>query len=119
MAIERFYQQYIDNHGIIRRWIPEKTPTTTGEYTVVWTYAGVIDGVINQNSTREIEELQQLNLEADYKLFCAVKYEYDINNDDILEAEGEYYRVVGANKNTIKRDHHLRIYLKRTRLDKY
>jgi hypothetical protein len=78
--------------------IEEETPTTY-----------IIRGVINQAGSSELEYARARNIDIDYKAYLEVS---DITNaiakDDYING----YRVASEPKNTIERNHHLKVLLK-------
>ena len=72
-------------------------------------------GAINQANAKEVQQAMQFNIEADFKMYCDVTE--DINHNDIIIDDGKKYRVVGSNKNTMKRNHHFKIMLKYIGID--
>lgn len=109
MAIENYY------HDIAKVTQDAATEDGRGGKTYTWSES-IFQGAINQASSREIEQANRLSIEADYKLYCSVNE--DINNNDLVKDGTEYYRVVSKPKNTLKRNHHHKILLKYTSLDK-
>ena len=78
--------------------IEEETPTTH-----------IIKGVINQAGSKELEYARARNIDVDYKAYLEVS---DITN---AIAKNDYingYRVASEPKNTMERNHHLKVLLK-------
>jgi head-tail adaptor len=94
-----------------------KTATSNGRggSTYAWAKSSTIQGLINQASSREIEAAAKLDIHADYKLYCGVSVALD--STKLLYYGGEYYRVVSKPKNTVNRNHHLKILLKQVSSD--
>ncbi len=68
-----------------------------------------IQGLINQAGAGEIEYANARNIEVDHKAYVEVTATTEsIKKDDKLDG----YRVVTIPKNTVYRDHHLKILLK-------
>lgn len=109
MAIEDYY-------GPIEKLKNSKTPNGRGGFTYVWVKDFDFQGLINQATSREIEMANKSGIEADYKLYCSV--DTDIDNNDLLKKNDEYYRIVSKPKNTVNRNHHFKILLKNISLDK-
>lgn len=89
-----------------------RTANGRGGFSTVWAMSSEFEGVINQASSREVEAAAKLDIKADYKLFCPVGTV--LSNKKLLYYDGNYYRIVSEPKNTVGRDHHYKIFLKRT-----
>lgn len=92
-----------------------KTPNGRGGNVLSWTKESEFQGLINQASSREVEAAARIDLTVDYKLYCATSV--SLTNDKLLYYNSEYYRIVGAPKNTVERGHHYKTMLKKTELD--
>jgi hypothetical protein len=101
MAIERFYGDLtltqttvtVNDYGVE---VEAETTTT-------------IQGVINQAGSSEIEYANARNIDVDYKAYVEVTATtLSIDKGDMIDN----YRVASKPKNTIGRDHHLKILLK-------
>lgn len=101
MAIERFYNDLtlskielvVNDFGI-----EEETEVTK-----------TIQGAINQASGKEIEYAMARNIDVDYKAYVEVtETTLSISKDDYING----YRVTSTPKNTMSRNHHLKILLK-------
>lgn len=69
-------------------------------------------GAINQNSSKERAMAQQLGFDTDYKLFYPTSV--TIPGTAIISDGTNRYKIVGEPKNTMSRNHHYRLYLKKT-----
>ena len=101
MAIERFYKDLQLT----------KTTLTVNEYGVEieTTINHTIKGVINQAGSSEIEYAKARNIDVDYKAYVEVtELTKSITKDDRIDG----YRVASDPKNTMDRNHHLKILLK-------
>ncbi len=108
MAIQDYYKsiQVVSRQG---------TPNGRGGTNYIWIVDGEILGLINQMTSREKEAAQKLDIEADYKLFTDVGNQLD--NNKLLLYNNEYYRIVSEPKNTVERNHHYKVLLKKIGLD--
>ena len=116
MAITRFYYDVQVFRG---------TPSTNATGTTIVgtkTLASTIQGVVNQSQTNERDANGQWGMAMNYKLFCATNS--DVLKDDNIKVVGSSdpaingtYRVIGEPKNTVKRNHHLRIMLEKLEVD--
>ncbi len=71
--------------------------------------AATIKGIINQAGSSEIEYAKARNIDVDYKAYVEVTATtLAINKDDKIDG----YRVASEPKNTMERNHHLKILLK-------
>lgn len=108
MAIECYYKEVIKLENV-------KTSDGRGGYIHSWNETNTFMGLVNQASSKEQEQANKLGVIADYKLYCPI--DVTLNIDDTISFEGEYYRIVSKPKNTIQRNHHLKILLKNISLD--
>ena len=108
MAIQDYYKsiQVLAQQGV---------PNGRGGTSYTWTPEGEIMGAINQANSREIEAARKKDIEADFKLFTDVGSQLD--NTKLLLYKNEYYRVVSEPKDTMQRNHHYKVLLKKTGLD--
>ena len=101
MPIENFYTDLTLTTNAItvnEYGVEVATPTNT-----------TIKGLINQAGSREIEYAKARNLDVDYKAYVEVtSTTLAIDKNDLING----YRVASNPKNTIGRDHHLKILLK-------
>ncbi|HSH36081.1 hypothetical protein [Schnuerera sp.] len=68
-----------------------------------------IRGIINQAGSSELEYARARNISVDYKAYIEVTaITKSIGKDDYIDN----YRVASEPKNTISRDHHLKVLLK-------
>jgi len=109
MAIENYYT----NSAKIQR--KAETLNAFGAVTESWSDVETIDCLINQATSSEILQAQQVNEEVSHKLFCDVST--DITNKDRIIFNDEVYRVVSVPKNTVNRNHHYKIMLYYTGTD--
>lgn len=103
MAIENYYVT-------ITKVVKTKTTSPLGGKTEAQAASGTFRGVINQASSREADSAAKLGIIADYKLYCPVNTVLD--NDDLIQYNGEKFRIVSKPKNTLGRDHHYKVLLK-------
>lgn len=101
MAIERFYKDLTLEQIVLvknEHLVEVPTPITT-----------TIRGVINQAGSSEIEYAKARNIDVDYKAYVEVtELTKSITKDDRIDG----YRVASDPKNTMDRNHHLKILLK-------
>lgn len=101
MAIERFYKDLT----LTKRTLEVNEYGVEIETTINHT----IKGVINQAGSSEIEYAKARNLDVDHKAYVEVTdLTRTITKDDRIDG----YRVASDPKNTMGRDHHLKILLK-------
>lgn len=105
MAIQDYYIT------LIRR----RATVTSGAFPTETIIDTEFQGAINQATAKEVQQAMQFNVEADYKMYCDVTE--DINHNDVIVADSKKYRVVGDNKNTMRRNHHFKILLKYIGID--
>lgn len=86
-----------------------------GGYTYAWATSLTFDALINQASSREVEMALKMGIEADYKMFYSVAV--SLCREDRIKQSGVIYRVVSEPKNTVNRNHHHKVYLKRMDTD--
>lgn len=108
MAIENYYKT-------INKLSNIKKNDGRGGYVYDFSIISTFNGLVNQASSKEQELAKKLGITADFKLYCEVEATLTIN--DIIQFNDEYYRVVSKPKNTIQRNHHLKITLKQISLD--
>lgn len=108
MAIEDYYKP-------IERLENTKTDNGRGGKTYAWVVKNTFQGLINQATSKEIEAANKLGIDGDHKLYCPVDTVLDY--DDLIRRNGVYYRVVSDPKNTVERNHHFKIFLKKSSLD--
>lgn len=120
MAIKRLYDQYKTNVGQIYRY--PATSSDNGVQSNVLTYEftnrEAIDGCINQNSSPyKTIDGTKINNSA-YKLFCPITVTFG-KNDVIYNGKAVYKIVSDPSdpKNTVGRNHHLRLDLELTSTD--
>jgi hypothetical protein len=109
MAIENYYQT-------IEKVTFTKTSDGRGGNTYAEDVAIEFQGLINDANGREILMAEKLGLDINSKLYTSINNPLSIdeivkNVDDVL------YRVVSNNKNTVHRNHHFKILLRRISLD--
>ena len=103
MSIENYYTNLAT--------IQSKTEATNtfGAVTETWSDKSTINCLINQASSTEILQAQQINERVTNKMYCA--YDTNINNKDRIVFNSQVYRIVSIPKNTVNRNHHLKIML--------
>ena len=109
MAIENYYT----NTAKIQR--KTETLNAFGVVSEAWADVETISCLINQATSNEILQAQQVNEEVSHKLFCDVST--DITNKDRIIFNTKIYRVVSVPKNTVNRNHHYKIMLYYTGAD--
>ena len=109
MAIENYHS----STATIQR--KNQTLNAYGAVSEAWADVETISCLINQATSREILQAQQINEEVSHKLFCDVST--DITNKDRISFNSEIYRVVSVPKNTVNRNHHYKIMLYYTGTD--
>ncbi len=109
MAIQDFYED-------IDKLIKSGVSDGRGGTKYVLSTEKTLKGLINQATSNEIDMAGKKGIEATHKLYCDITE--DLNNDDMLFQDGVYYRITSKPKNTVKRNHHLKIFLKEISLDK-
>lgn len=101
MAIERFYGELtLTKVELIENdlGIEQESRTTH-----------MVEGVINQAGSKEIEYARARNIDIDYKAYIEVTdITRAIGKDDYIDG----YRVASEPKNTMGRSHHLKVLLK-------
>lgn len=70
-----------------------------------------IRGCINQASSQQVDYALKLSIEATHKLYYPISVELDIN--DRVKDGNKVYEVVSEPLNTINRNHHYMVLLKR------
>lgn len=74
-----------------------------------------IQGVINQASFNDSMQAMQLQVDISHKLYTAITS--DIKSQDQIRNNTTIYRVVGKPKNTVNRNHHLKVMLQELGVD--
>ena len=104
MAIEDYYTT-------LTRLEMTETDNGRGGKLQAWASAGTFQGLINQLSSGEIDANMKIDIEADHKLYCSTNEA--ITSASRVQDGAKRYRVVSEPKNTVRRDHHYKILLKR------
>ena len=103
MAIERFYKD------VILRNVTETIDNIGG---AVNTYTDTtIKALITQASSTEIDYANKLQIEATHNMYCDVAIDCDYI-DKVVDGS-KIYQVVSEPLNTVERNHHYKILLKR------
>jgi head-tail adaptor len=106
MAIQDYYYDIQHQRKI-------RTADGMGGYDTELTDLGTIQGTINQADSKEIQQAAQFNVKATHKLYTGIST--DVRYDDLLvDKDGSVHRVVSLPKDTMRRGHHLKIYLEWT-----
>lgn len=113
MAIDRFYDNFVAENGLIQIW---RRTTIKSDYTL----SSSTTGLINTSTQAESRQAQQQNVNMTHKMYCPVTV--DVNKHDQVRLDlggGDFikYRVEGDPKNTISRNHHFKLILKKLGVD--
>ena len=103
MAIQDFY------FDVTLRKITE-TPDSRGGV-VLSNTDSTFKGLVTQASSTELEIANKSQIEATHTLYCDVDVDIDVK-DKIVD-DGKIYQVVSEPLNTVKRNHHYKVLLKR------
>ena len=105
MAITDYY------HSISIRTITETVDTVGG---VVTSYVDtVVTGLITQASAAMLEIANKKQIDITHTLYCDVSLYFNYVDRIVDNVTSESFQVSGEPLNTVKRDHHLRVPLKR------
>lgn len=103
MAIENYYSD------LTLRKITETADARGGA--VLSDTDTTFQGLVTQASTKEIEAARRLEIQCDHNLYCAVTVDIAVK-DKVVDGT-KIYQVVGEPLNTVKRNHHYKVMLKR------
>lgn len=106
MAIERYYRTL---SLMVKSELPKDTRGGVGSS---WIVAQPFLGLISQVNAQEADANSRLNVVADYKLYCPV--DTPITRANRVKDGSKTYRVASDPHNAVDRDHHYKIFLKRT-----
>lgn len=113
MGISRFYNKFVAENGLIQIW---RRTTIKSDYTL----SSSTTGLINTSTQAENIQAQQQNVNMTHKMYCPVTVDvkkHDQIRLDLGSNNFEIYRVEGDPKNTISRNHHFKLILKKLGVD--